>query len=146
MITALDSSAAASIFVAHPASQAVTRLVDEADEVVTSALCRTELSVALTGNAPTGPLARQWADELGRMWQRFWTIPVDQECLDLAADLAIEFQLPIPPLLPLAAFARIAGPVQLLSLDSRQVAPAVSLGLRVVKLEASGSAHAMLRS
>lgn len=144
MIVALDSSAAVCLILPHAASGELQKLVDQADEVVVSALCRAEVSVAVDSSAPTRALAERSANQLGQIWERFWTVPVDQECLDVAADLAAGHQLPLSPAIHLAAFNRVERPLLLATFDQRQVAPALSLGLEIVELDVASSAHDML--
>lgn len=147
MVLALDSSAALSLFPGY-GRQDIASAVGGADELVVSALCRPEVTVALQSQSPAEDSMRLLAAKIGDLWERFWVIPVDSQCLDLATEIAGSYRLPLPHAIHLAAFDRIERPVRFATLDGRQIPAAVDLGFDL-EVEPSGggrSAHDMLRS
>ncbi len=145
MILALDSSAALSLFPGY-GDDRVQALIEEADDVVVSALCRPEVSVVLDEVVADSLSAQRIADKVGRLWETFWVVPVDGECLDLATDLAVSYGIPLSPAIHLAAFDRIERPLRFVTLDGRQAAAAADLGFEVDQVKVARSAHEMLQA
>jgi len=80
-------------------------------------------------------------------WDRFWIVPLDNQSLHRAAELAGVFGLNVANSLHLAALDRLPRPATLLTFDDRQVAAAVDLGLDIVDVYAAAStAHGLLRA
>jgi len=73
------------------------------------------------------------ADRLARLlhadWDAFHTIPVDDRCLAQAAEIGANFGLKVVDDIHLAAANRLPRPVRYLTLDARQISPAVALDL-----------------
>ena len=65
-------------------------------------------------------------------WERIHVIPVDQLCLDRAAELTREQPLRTVDALHLAAADRLPKPTTFLTFDPRQIPVALSLGFDVV--------------
>ncbi len=147
MVVALDSSAVLSLFPGYVRHEVVS-IVEGAEDLVVSALCRAEVTVALQGQSPVEDSMRLLAGKVGELWERFWVVPVDARCLELATEIAGSYRLPLPHAIHLAAFDRIERPVRFVTLDGRQLPAAADLGFDV-DVEALGigrSAHEMLRN
>ncbi|MCU1453282.1 MAG: hypothetical protein JWN46_1428 [Acidimicrobiales bacterium] len=65
-------------------------------------------------------------------WERVHVVPVDQRCLDRAAELSREQPLRTVDALHLAAADRLPRPVTFLTFDPRQIPVALALGFDVV--------------
>lgn len=65
-------------------------------------------------------------------WERIHVVPVDQTCLDRAAELTRTHPLRTVDALHLAAADRLPGPVRFLTFDPRQIPVALALGFDVV--------------
>ena len=65
-------------------------------------------------------------------WERLHSVPVDQRCLDRAAELCREHPLRTVDALHLAAADRLPGPVTFVTFDPRQIPVALALGFQVV--------------
>ncbi len=64
-------------------------------------------------------------------WERIHVVPVDQRCLDTAAELTREHPLRTVDALHLAAATRLPGPVTFVTFDPRQIPVALALGFDV---------------
>lgn len=64
-------------------------------------------------------------------WERIHVVPLDQRCLDRAAELSRSQPLRTVDALHLAAADRLPRPVTYLTFDPRQIPVAMSLGFRV---------------
>ncbi|MCB1031842.1 MAG: type II toxin-antitoxin system VapC family toxin [Acidimicrobiales bacterium] len=64
-------------------------------------------------------------------WERFHVVPIDQRCLDRAAELSREQPLRTVDALHLAAADRLPRPVTYVTFDPRQIPVALSLGFDV---------------
>jgi len=64
-------------------------------------------------------------------WERIHAVPVDQRCLDRAAELTREHPLRTVDALHLAAADRLPRPVTFVTFDPRQIPVALALGFDV---------------
>lgn len=64
-------------------------------------------------------------------WERIHVVPLDQRCLDRAAELTREHPLRTVDALHLAAADRLPGPVTFVTFDPRQIPVALALGFAV---------------
>lgn len=64
-------------------------------------------------------------------WERIHVVPVDQRCLDRAAELTREHPLRTVDALHLAAADRLPSPVTYVTFDPRQIPVALALGFDV---------------
>lgn len=75
-------------------------------------------------------------DELRRAirddWERIHVVPVDQRCLDRAAELSRHQPLRLVSAIHLAAAERLPAPVRFVTFDPAQIGVALGLGLDVV--------------
>jgi uncharacterized protein len=128
----LDTSALVAAQVATPARAVVLDALDADRAWCCSAVGLTE-ALAMVDRLLDEPLLRQdLEDQLRLMWDRVWVIPVDQRCLDRAAELAREQPVRLADALHLAAADRLPRPVRFATLDAAQIPVALSLGFDVV--------------
>lgn len=96
-----------------------------------SSLALTE-AVAVADRLDDRAAARRLRRLLYDDWNRYWTVPVDQRCLDRAADLARDHPLRTVDALHLAAADRLPKPVTFVTFDAHQIPVAMALGFDVV--------------
>ena len=81
------------------------------------------------------------ADDLRRAvrddWERIHVVPVDQRCLDRAAELGRTQPLRTVDAVHLAAADRLPRPVAFVTFDPAQIPVALSLGFEVASIDAS---------
>lgn len=97
-----------------------------------SALAFTE-ALALIGKVTDEPSLRvDLEDALRLQWDRYAVVPVDQRCLDRAADLLRDQPLRLADAIHLAAADRLPRPVTFVTFDPTQIPVALSMGFDVV--------------
>ena len=124
MTLALDTSALVARHLAIPAREVATEAMDADSEWCASALALTE-ALVLIDRLTDEP-------ELRDDWERIATVPVDQACLDRAAELGRGQPLRTIDALHLAAADRLPRPVTFVTFDHRQLGVALALGFDVV--------------
>jgi hypothetical protein len=129
---ALDTSALLGRFLSGPHRRVVLDAMAVDGTWCASALALTE-ALGLTDrvcNVPTDGdrLRRALRDD----WERVHVVPLDQRCLDRAAELSREQPLRTVDALHLAAADRLPRPVTFLTFDPRQIPVALSMGFDVV--------------
>lgn len=131
---ALDTSAVVGRYIAGPAQAAVLAAMDADGDWCASALALTEALLAVE-RLDLDPVSRA---ELRRAlhddWQRINVVPVDERCLDRAAELGREQPVRIADAIHLAAADRLPRPLTYCTLDPRQIAVALALGFTVASL------------
>ena len=124
----LDTSALAKRYVREAGSDEIVRLMETDLDWSASALALTEASITLCradeGRPPAGQLQRR----LHLDWDRIFVVPVDSECLWVAADIGCEYRIRTLDAIHLAAALRVPGPPTFLTFDHRQAAVASQLG------------------
>lgn len=131
MTLALDTSAVLGRYLSGP-HRAVVVSAMAADQVwCASALARAEAlgMVDRVCDLPTD------GDRVRRVlrddWERIHVVPLDQRCLDRAAELTREQPLRTVDALHLAAADRLPKPVTFVTFDPRQIPVALALGFDV---------------
>lgn len=131
MTLALDTSAVLGRFLSGPHRSVVLDTMAGDDCWCASALA---LSEALILVDRVTELAHE-RDRLRRAlrddWERIHVVPVDQRCLDRAAELGRDQPLRTVDALHLAAADRLPRPVTFLTFDPRQIGVALALGFDV---------------
>lgn len=130
MTVFFDTSAVVALHVESPHRRiALDALVDG---TCVSALALTE-ALALVGRLTDEPVVRDdLEDALRLQWDRYAVVPVDQQCLDRAADLLRDQPLRLADAVHLAAADRLPRPVSFVTFDAAQIPVALSLGFEVV--------------
>lgn len=127
----LDSTALLSRFLDGPSRDAALAAMDADHDWCASALALSEALMVLDrlGDDP----AR--ADELRRAlrddWERIHVVPVDQRCLDRAAELGRTQPVRTVDAIHLAAADRLPRPLTYLTFDPGQIPVAIALGYDV---------------
>jgi predicted nucleic acid-binding protein len=102
------------------------------DLTCVSAVALTE-ALALIAKLTDEPvLQADLEDALRLQWDRYAVVPVDQRCLDRAAQLLREQPLRLADALQLAAADRLPRPIAFVTFDPTQIPVALSLGFDVV--------------
>lgn len=132
MTLALDTSALLGRFLSGPHRTVVLDAMADDDSWCASVLALTE---ALT----LVDRVTELAHERGRLrralrddWERIHVVPLDQRCLDRAAELGREQPLRTIDALHLAAADRLPRPTTFATFDPRQIGVALALGFDVV--------------
>jgi len=134
MTLALDTTGLLARYLQGPARDVALDAMQGDHDWCASALALTEaLTVAerlADDPSATDDLRRALRDD----WERIAVVPVDQRCLDRAAELARNQPLRIVDALHLAAADRLPRPLCYLTFDPNQIPVALSLGFDVVSL------------
>lgn len=132
MPLALDTTAVLARYVSAPARGVVLAAMTADDEWCASAVALTE-ALMLVERIADEPAS---GDRLRRAvrddWERVHVVPVDQRCLDRAAELGRSHPLRTVDALHLAAADRLPRPVTFATFDPRQIPVALALGFEVV--------------
>ena len=128
----LDSSAFVSAVIdGRNRAQVLDALSGDADWCA-SALALAE-ALALVPRLTDEPvLQRDVEDEMRLLWDRVAVVPVDQRCLDRAAQISREQPVRLADAIHLAAADRLPRPLSFLTFDSAQIPVALSLGFDVI--------------
>jgi len=128
----LDSSALISAVIdGRNRAQVLDALSGDGDWCA-SALALTE-SLALVPRLTDEPvLQRDVEDEVRLLWDRVAVVPVDQRCLDRAAQIVREQPVRLADAIHLAAADRLPRPISFVTFDSAQIPVAMSLGFDVI--------------
>ena len=128
---ALDSSALLARYLGGPARQVVLDAMAADDDWCASALALSEVLAlaerAASLEAERDALRRAVRDD----WERINVVPVDQVCLDRAAELGRTQPVRTVDAIHLAAADRLPKPVTFCTFDPRQIPVALALGFTV---------------
>jgi predicted nucleic acid-binding protein len=131
-LLALDSSALLARYLGGPARQVVLDAMEADDDWCASSLALTEV-LALIERASSLESER---DSLRRAvrddWERINVVPVDQVCLDRAAEIGRTQPVRTVDAMHLAAADRLPKPITFCTFDPRQIPVALALGFDVV--------------
>jgi predicted nucleic acid-binding protein len=129
---ALDASALVARYLESEEQEVVLAAMAADPDWCASALALTE-ALMLVERVTDDPLQR---DELRRAlrddWERIAAVPLDQACLDRAAELGRSQPLRSVDALHLAAADRLPRPVTFVTFDHHQIGVALALGFDVV--------------
>lgn len=135
MTIALDTTALLSRFLEGPTRPAVLAAMAADDDWCASALALSEalMLVDRLGDDPgrTDDLRRALRDD----WERINVVPVDQLCLDTAAELGRTQPLRTVDAIHLAAADRLPRPVTFATFDASQIPVALALGFDVIRTD-----------
>ena len=130
MTVFFDTSAVVALHVESPVRRHATEAL--AATTCVSALALTE-ALALIAKLTDEPvLQADLEDALRLQWDRYAVVPVDQRCLDRAAQLMREQPLRLADALHLAAADRLPRRITFVTFDPAQIMVALSLGYDVV--------------
>lgn len=127
----VDSTALLARFLEGPSRDVTLSAMQSDPDWCASALALSEslMLVDRLGDDPgrTDELRRAMRDD----WERFHVIPVDQRCLDRAAELGRVQPVHTVDAIHLAAADRLPRPVRYLTFDPAQIPVAMALGFEV---------------
>lgn len=130
----LDSSALVSAVIEGRNRQPVLDALAADPDWCASAIALTE-ALALVPRLTDEPvLQRDVEDEMRLLWDRVAVVPVDQRCLDRAAQISREQPLRLADAVHLAAADRLPRPISFVTFDSAQIPVALSMGFDVVSI------------
>lgn len=128
----LDSSALVRRYVNGPGRDLVLDAMEAAETWCASALCRSELLLALHRLAATpSQHSRMWS-RLREDWDAFVVVPVDDRGLARAVELGATYGLRTVDAIHLAAADRLPRPAGYATFDRRQIPAAAALGFHVI--------------
>jgi uncharacterized protein len=129
---ALDTSALVARHLAVPARAVAVEAMADDPAWCASALALTEALVLIDRLTDEPELRQELEDAVRLDWDRVAVVPLDNSCLDRAADLARQQPLRLSDSLHLAAADRLPRPLRFLTFDPGQIPVALSLGFDVV--------------
>jgi uncharacterized protein len=131
MTLALDTTALLARYLDAPGRDVVARAMARDPDWCASALALTEALMVIDRLADDPAVA----DELRRLvrddWERIAVVPVDQRCLERAAELGRDQPLGLSDALHLAAADRLPRPLTYVTFDPDQIPVALGLGFDV---------------
>lgn len=128
----LDSSALVAAVIEGRGRSVVLESLEGDTDWCASALAFTEALALLPRLSDEPVLQDDMEDSLRLLWDRVVVVPVDQLCLDRAAQIAREQPVRIGDAIHLAAADRLPRPLQFVTFDSAQIPVALSMGFDVV--------------
>lgn len=139
----LDTTALLARYLTGPAREALLPAMAADPDWCASALGLSEALMLVERLGPAGDpagLDPSRTDELRRAlrddWERVHVVPVDDRCLDRAAELGRTQPLRTVDAIHLAAADRLPRPVRFATFDPAQLPVALALGFEVVTTEA----------
>ena len=134
MTLALDTSALLARYLGGPARDVVLAAMEADSDWCASALARSEALMLVDRVSEIeherSALRRALLDD----WERIHVVPVDNACLDRAAELGREQPLRTVDAVHLAAAERLPPPTTFCTFDPRQIPVALAIGFDVVSL------------
>lgn len=132
MTVALDTSALLALAIDGAARPVVLAALDEDPVWSASALALNEALPTIDRLTDEPDLRNDLEDTVRRLWDHLHVVPVDQRCLDRAAELAREQPVRLASAIHLAAAERLPPPRRFVTFDPAHLGVAASLGLDVV--------------
>jgi uncharacterized protein len=129
---ALDTSALLALAIDGTQRDAVLAALGGDPVWSASALALTEALPAIDRLTDEAVLRADLEDAVRLTWDHVHVVPVDQRCLDHAADLARAQPLRLASAIHLAAAARMPAPMRFVTFDPAQIGVALGLGYDVV--------------
>jgi predicted nucleic acid-binding protein len=128
----LDSSALVAAVIEGRGRTVVLESLETDSDWCASALAFAEALALLPRLSDERVLQDDVEDALRLLWDRVAVVPVDQTCLDRAAQIAREQPVRISDAIHLAAADRLPRPLRFITFDSAQIPVALSMGYDVV--------------
>lgn len=130
MTVFFDTSAVMALHIESPLRALAT--AELAQPTCVSAIALTEALALIAKLTDETVLQADLEDVLRLQWDRYAVVPVDQYCLDRAAQLLREQPLRLADAIHLAAADRLPRPVTFVTFDPGQIPVALSMGFDVV--------------
>ena len=132
MTLALDTSALLALAVDAAQRRVVLDALDSDPVWCASALALTEALPAIDRLTDEPILRADLEDAIRLTWDHLHVVPIDQRCLDRAANLARVQPVRLTDAIHLAADERLPAPVAFVTFDPAQIGVALGLGFDVV--------------
>jgi predicted nucleic acid-binding protein len=132
MTLVLDTSALLALAVDGPQRGVVDTALAGDDVWCASALALTEALPAIDRLTDEAVLRADLEDSIRLTWDHLHVVPIDQRCLDRAANLSREQPVRLTDAIHFAAAERLPGPVRFVTFDPAQIGVALGLGFDVV--------------
>jgi predicted nucleic acid-binding protein len=129
---ALDTSALLALAVDGPQRQVVLNALGADPVWCASAMALTEALPAIDRLTDEPALRDDLEDAIRLTWDHVHVVPVDQRCLDRAANLSRVQPVRLTDAIHLAAAERLSGPISFITFDPAQIGVALGLGFDVV--------------
>lgn len=132
MTLALDTSALLALVVDGPQRPVVLEALASDSVWCASALALTEALPAIDRLTDESALRADLEDAVRLTWDHLHVVPIDQRCLDRAANLSRLQPVRLTDAIHLAAAGRLPPPVRFVTFDPAQIGVALSLGFDVL--------------
>jgi len=132
MTVALDTSALLALAIDGPERPIVLGALERDPVWSASALALGEAIPAIDRLIDEPILRDDAEDSMRRAWDHVHVVPVDQRCLDKAAELARQHPTRLAHAIHLAAALRMPRPITFVTFDAAQIGVALALDLDVV--------------
>jgi predicted nucleic acid-binding protein len=132
MTIALDTSALLAIAVDGPQRRVVLDALETDPVWCASAMALTEALPAIDRLTDEPILRADLEDAIRLTWDYVHVVPLDQRCLDRAANLSRVQPVRLTDAIHLAAAERLPQPISFLTFDPAQIGVALGLGFDVV--------------
>lgn len=132
MTLALDTSALLALSVAGPQRAVVLESMRADPTWCASALALTEALPAIDRLTDEAVLRADLEDAIRLAWDHIHIVPIDQRCLDRAANLSRLQPVRLTDAIHFAAAERLPEPVTFVTFDPAQIGVAIGLGFEVV--------------
>lgn len=132
MSLALDTSAVLALAVEGAQRAVVLAALDDDPVWCASAMALTEALPAIDRLTDESVLRADLEDTVRLVWDHLHVVPVDQRCLDRAADLARTQPVRLTDAVHLAAAERLPPPVRFVTFDPAQIGVALGLGFDMI--------------
>ena len=132
MTTVLDTSALLALAIDGAERQITLDALDTDPLWAASAMALTEALPAIDRLIDEPILRLDLEDAIRRAWDHLHVVPVDQRCLDRAAQLARTQPVRLSDAIHFAAAERLPGPIRFVTFDPAHITVALGLGLDVV--------------
>jgi len=132
MTIVLDTSALLAITVEGPQRATVISALAADNVWAASAMALTEALPAIDRLVDEPVLRLDLEDAIRLVWDHVHVVPVDQRCLDGAAQLARSQPVRLSDAIHFAAAQRLPAPIRFVTFDPTHIAVAMGLGFDVV--------------
>jgi uncharacterized protein len=132
MTVVLDATALLAAHVAVSGTAVVRAALDTDDVWCAAATALGEAMVAIDALVDDDVRRNELEDEIRRTWDWCHIVPIDDRCLERAAEIAREQPVSFARAVHLAAADRLPRPVRFVTFDAAQIPVALSLGFDVI--------------
>ena len=132
MTLAIDTSALLALVVDGGQRPVVLEALDTDPVWCASAMALTEALPAIDRLSDDTIVRADLEDAVRLAWDHLHVVPVDQRCLDRAANLSRLQPVRLTDAIHLAAAERLPGPVRFITFDPAQIGVALGLGFDIV--------------